>query len=83
MGFEWTDPAPPANGDPSFYDHVIAETPLGEVVIEWKSWKDYPDYVCQTPWETFVCGETLEEAKIAVESSLLHLQKDLYEFFRG
>ena len=39
----WTEQKPPTEGV-SFYDHVSLETPLGLIMIEWKSWKDSPSY---------------------------------------
>lgn len=40
---KWTEPTKSTEGV-SFYDHVIAETPIGRMIIEWKSWKDQPSY---------------------------------------
>lgn len=48
IALTWTDPAPP-NGKTCFYDHVTAETPLGQYRIEWKSWKRYDAYVLSGP----------------------------------
>lgn len=39
----WTDPAPPNDID-CRYDHVRADTPFGQISIEWKSWKEYDPY---------------------------------------
>lgn len=39
----WTEPQSGKEGISS-YDHVICETPLGKIMIEWKSWKDNPPY---------------------------------------
>lgn len=52
------------------YDHCSAVTPLGNFLITWKSWKDYPGYsVDETPWgEGIYTGtNSLEEAKAAAE----------------
>ena len=40
---KWTEPTEGTEGV-SYYDHVIAETPIGRMIIEWKSWKDQPSY---------------------------------------
>jgi hypothetical protein len=40
---KWTENKPPTKGI-SFYDHTISETPIGKIIIEWKSWKDRPSY---------------------------------------
>jgi hypothetical protein len=39
----WTEIKPPTEGI-SFYYHIDCETPLGVIRIEWKSWKERPDY---------------------------------------
>jgi hypothetical protein len=39
----WTEPCKPKEGV-SYYDHVIAETPLGKCIIKWKSWKESDSY---------------------------------------
>lgn len=39
---KWTKHRKPNNKIP--YDHVLLESPLGLISIEWKSWKDAPDY---------------------------------------
>ena len=67
MPLKWSDPAPPKKGV-SFYDHVIADTPLGPILLEWKSWKDHDPPCGQMPWgahrcDSFVIGDTLEKAK--------------------
>ena len=54
------------------YDHVFAESPLGEFSIEWKSWKtaDYRDlYLAGDHLGSF---RTVEEAQIAATN---HLRK--------
>ena len=60
---QWTDPAPP--DDEVRYDHVTAETPFGDFLITWKSWKDDPDFtVDYTPWGPWFQSEySLEGAK--------------------
>ncbi len=67
----WDTPASP-DGDKSFYDHVMAETPFGRILIEWKSWKDYPTYTIQMPWfppDGLLFGNSLEDAKIVAQNS--------------
>jgi hypothetical protein len=36
---KWSEPKLPCNELP--YDHVIAETPFGRILITWKGWKEY------------------------------------------
>lgn len=64
----WSDPAPPT-ANVSHYDHVVARTPFGELMIEWQSWKAYPGYTCSLyPLNNdFVSGYTLEETKAEVQ----------------
>lgn len=67
MTLAWTEPQKP-DGKTSFYDHVIAETPLGQIKLEWKSWKKYDATCGQMPWGEFVVGSNLEEAKADVQA---------------
>lgn len=67
MPLKWSDPSPP--NDDCGYDHVVAPTPIGEISIEWKSWKDYPGYGASMPWDEYVNGNSLDEAKKNVQSA--------------
>jgi len=58
----WTEPKPPTEGE-SYYDHVSLETPLGKIMIEWKSWKMDPSYDVELNGEWILCVYNLEEAK--------------------
>lgn len=69
MPLTWTEPRAPASGNPSYYDHIIADTPLGPIVLEWKSWKDHDDPCGHMPWDEFVIGCNLEEAKTLVQEA--------------
>lgn len=62
MPLEWSEPRPPIK-DVCHYDHVVASTPLGEIRLEWKSWKDYDAPSGHMPWDEYVWGVTLDEAK--------------------
>ena len=45
------------------YDHVLAKAGLlGTFSIEWKSWKDYPGYVCYLNGNYLECCDNLDEA---------------------
>ena len=59
---KWTEPKKPTEGV-SFYDHTIAETPIGRMIIEWKSWKDNDDYSVMLDNEWIGVGFDLDEAK--------------------
>jgi hypothetical protein len=61
-GLQWSEPAPGKEGV-SHYDHVIAETPLGQIKLEWKSWKEHDSPGGMMPWDEWVVGNTLDEAK--------------------
>lgn len=64
----WSEPAPPTANVCS-YDHVVAETPLGRIRIEWKSWKILDTCCAEMPWGEFVYDYTVELAKIAVQKA--------------
>lgn len=61
----WTDHRPPDATIP--YDHVIADTPLGSIWIEWKSWKESPSYTSDMPWTHFIVESSLSDAKVKVQ----------------
>lgn len=65
MPIQWSEERPP-NKECS-YDHVVAETPLGQLFIEWKGWKDYPSPTCELPWGEMTFGNTVEDAKKEVQ----------------
>jgi hypothetical protein len=48
------------------YDHCIADTPFGEFLISWKSWKDYPSFsIDEAPGDhdKYSCYFSLDAAK--------------------
>ena len=65
---EWSQEFPPNGGNPSFYNHIVAKSIFGDVIIEWKSWKDYDEPGSSTPWGAYVSGVDLEAAKVAVQA---------------
>ena len=78
---KWTEPKEPTDGV-SFYDHVIAETPIGKMMIEWKSWKDNDDYSVMLDNEWIGVGFDLEEAKQIGENYLNDKLKKLTEYMK-
>ncbi len=45
----WTEPSPP--NSECHYNHSMAQTPFGRLLLTWKSWKDDPGYgFDETPW---------------------------------
>lgn len=77
---EWTEPRPPALGV-SYYDHVLCETPLGLVKIEWKSWKQSPDYGVLIENQYLGTEYDLEDAKEVARKYLLEKLTALQQFF--
>jgi len=59
----WSDPSPP--NDFCHYDHCSAKALFGTMRIEWKSWKDYPNYCLYfDAGETFIGSfDSLDQAK--------------------
>lgn len=78
MPLEWSEPRPPA-ADVSHYDHVVAHTPLGEVRLEWKSWKKWDSPCGEMPWGEFVIGLTLDEAKAEAQAAWDRMMPKLIE----
>lgn len=78
MPLTWSDPAKP--NDDSSYDHVIAETPLGRITLEWKSWKEYDSTCGHMPWGEFVCEPTVEDAKQSAQAAWDKMIPVLAEF---
>jgi hypothetical protein len=69
MPLQWSEPRPPTK-DVCSYDHVVAETPLGEIRLEWKGWKDHGDSPCgEMPWGEFIVAHDLNDAKAAVQAA--------------
>ena len=59
---KWTDINEPTEGI-SYYNHVLCDSPLGLIKIEWKGWKDRPSYDVEINGE-WICQEySLHEAK--------------------
>ena len=57
----WTDPQPPTTN--VGYNHVKLSTPLGEILITWKGWKERPDYGIEFESEWIGVEYDLESAK--------------------
>lgn len=67
MALEWSEPREPCEA--CRYDHAVAATPLGEICLEWKSWKLYPSVTAQMPWDEFIVGHDLDDAKAKVQAA--------------
>lgn len=76
----WSEEAPPTEGI-SYYTHIISEiTPLGVFLIEWKSWKERPDYSIVLDDNYIDTVYSLEEAKKIAFDYLITKNKELTEF---
>jgi hypothetical protein len=75
MVLNWSEEQEPNNE--IRYNHISAETPLGIASIEWKGWKNFPDF------SVFINGEyidscgTLAGGKIRVQCYLLEKAKQI------
>ena len=60
---KWHEPKKP--DETCSYDYLIGETPFGNILITWKSWKDYPNFEVDEPeWLAHNCHTiTLDETK--------------------
>jgi len=75
MAIEWSDVQEP--NEHCSYHHVVFKSSLiGEIVIDWKGWKEYPSYDCYIGNFDYygdgkpvieVYESTLEDAKAEVE----------------
>lgn len=63
----WSEPMPPSKN--FAYDHVVAKTPLGPILIEWKSWKRYDAHCAEMPWGEFCSADDLDDAKAKVQAA--------------
>jgi hypothetical protein len=78
---KWTEPKLPTEGE-SYYDHVKCQTPLGEFLIEWKSWKEFPDYGVMLNGEYVTTSYELEDAKEDAEMYLIKVRDNLNDFLK-
>ena len=62
------------------YNHIKLSTPLGEFVIDWKGWKEYPSYSIELDGTYLECEDSLEDAKEFVETYLQDVTNKLNAF---
>jgi len=64
----WSEVKKPC--DECRYDHITAQTPFGDFLISWKSWKrDDSPTIDETPWgEWFAACNDVEDAKATAEA---------------
>lgn len=68
------------DGNVSYYDHVLLESPLGTFKIEWKSWKESDNYSVILNDQYLGVGVDLSEAKKLVKNHLIDVSQKLIEF---
>lgn len=78
---KWTESKPPIQGV-SYYNHCICESPLGQIKIEWKGWKEYPSYDIQIDDKWIACEYDLEDAKNAAREHLIGKYTELFLFLK-
>ncbi len=61
----WSEPSPPNAACP--YSHCVANTPLGEIRLEWKDGNPSDSPCGGMPWGEFIIGDNLDEAKRNVQ----------------
>lgn len=79
MPLEWSEPRPPTKGV-SPYDHAEAQTPLGVIRLEWKSWKDYDSPTFTMPWGEHLVCDDIEDAKLVAQAKWNAMVKSLAPF---
>ena len=62
------------------YNHVLADSPLGQFSIEWKGWKDHDAYCVYLDGDYLDSDNDLDEAKLIAEKRLADKSHELFEF---
>ncbi len=62
------------------YNHVLADSPLGQFSIEWKGWKDHDAYGVYLDGDYLDSDNDLDEAKLIAEKRLADKSHELFEF---
>ena len=62
------------------YDHIILETPIGKLTIEWKSWKEKPSYDIMLDELWIGVEYSLDDAKTNAISYISKIYYDLKVF---
>lgn len=64
------------------YNHVLADSPLGQFSIEWKGWKEHDSYCTYIGGHYLYSAYDLDEAKLIAEKYLMGKAQELFEFCR-
>lgn len=78
---EYSTPQSPNKFSP--YNHVTAFTPLGIILIEWKGWKETPDYSITFNQEYIGTEYSLDDAKKFAFKHISDLHNKLNKFMEG
>lgn len=62
------------------YNHILADSPLGQFSIEWKGWKDHDAYCVYLDGDYLDSDNDLDEAKLIAEKRLADKSHELFEF---
>lgn len=76
---KWT-PQSPATPGLSKWDHITSPTPLGLIVIEWKSSRKLPIYSIRLDGKFLGDGDSLQDAKMLAEQYLFAVCEELGRF---
>lgn len=73
----WTDVQEP--NSEICYHHIKAKTPFGDIVIDWKGWKDFPSYDISADFEktSYIASEN--DLESALDSANDHWNKLICE----
>ena len=64
------------------YNHVICDTPIGQIIIEWKGWKERPDYSIDIDNKYIGTEYTLDNAKLIAKDYLNNKLNELSIFLK-
>lgn len=67
------------NGKDRFYDYCELKTPLGLMLIEWKSWKSSPSYDITFNGQWIGCEYSLDDAKAYCLRYLITINSELMQ----
>lgn len=77
---KWSEEREPDNGKTSYYNHVMVDTPLGKIMIEWKGWKIADGRVVYLDGYYICVGNDTEEAKRMAEYYIVTQYLKIKEF---
>lgn len=75
---KWTEENKPNYQIP--YNHIVCPTPIGDITIEWKGWKERPSYDVMSDDKWLGSEYTLDNAKKLAEKYIDELIGNLVEF---